>query len=200
MMTISFSFFAKGSDIIKCSLSAKKVGLMSPTKYTTPEQIEEMRREIRREKEKSANREGTAGSWRRRLPSGRKVIHLGGWLVFSTLVLVLVTAIIAINITKSRGEIPNIGGFQLFSVESGSMEPTLPVGSLILSRVPKDPGSLAGGDIVTFKTLSGFVVTHRIIEVLPNADGTAAYRTKGDNPRNSPDQELLTEDRVIGLL
>lgn len=125
-------------------------------------------------------------------------MHISGWLVFSMLVLLLAASIISINITKSRGEIPNIWGFQLFSVESGSMEPTLPVGSLIISRRPENPGEFAGGDIVTFRTLSGFVVTHRIIEVITNPDGTVAYRTKGDNPRNSADQELLTEDRVIG--
>jgi len=172
---------------------------MPPTKYTTPEQIEEMRREIRQEKEKLAKLSGAAGTWQRRLPSGRKVLHLGGWLVFSTLVLLLVTSIISINMAKSRGEIPSIWGFQLFSVDSGSMEPTLPVGSLIISRRPKDPGGLAGGDIVTFRTLSGFVVTHRIIEVITKSDGSVAYRTKGDNPRNSVDQELLTADRVIGI-
>lgn len=168
------------------------------TKYTTPEQIEEMRREIRQEKEKLATSPGAA-SRQRHLPSGRKVIRLGGWLVFSLLVVLLAASIISINITKSRGEIPNIWGFQLFSVESGSMEPTLPVGSLIVSRRPKDPGELAGGDIVTFRTLSGSVVTHRITEVISKSDGTVAYRTKGDNPRNSPDQELLTADRVIGI-
>ena len=172
---------------------------MSPTKYTTPEQIEEMRREILLEKQKLASEHGQDGSWKSRLLSRKWFIKLGSWTIFSALVLLLMSSIISINITKSRGEIPNIFGFQLFSVESGSMEPTLPIGSLIISRMPKDPADLTAGEIVTFRTLSGFVVTHRIIEVITDDNGTVGYRTKGDNPRNSPDQELLTADRVIGL-
>ncbi|KUO61392.1 MAG: S26 family signal peptidase [Gracilibacter sp. BRH_c7a] len=173
---------------------------MSSTKYTTPEQIAEMRRELLHEKHKLHKLQGQDLSWKSRLPSGKSMIQLSSWIVFSALVLLLVTSIISINLAKNRGEIPNIWGFQLFSVESGSMEPTLPIGSLIVSRIPKEPGSLTIGDIVTFRTISGIIVTHRIIEVIFNYDGTVAYRTKGDNPKNSPDPELLTEDRVIGLL
>ena len=172
---------------------------MTQTKYTTQEQIEAMRKEILHEKEKMARISTGKGSSGGRLPQGRQVVKTAGRVIFSALMLLLVWSIVSIQMTKSRGEIPNVLGFQLFAIESGSMEPTLKIGAVIISRKPKDPENLKANEIVTFRTLSNAIVTHRIIEVLINNDGSKAYRTKGDNPKNSADQELLTLNRVIGV-
>jgi len=171
---------------------------MTQTKYTTQEQIEAMRQEILREKEKMAGISTGKGPSKGRLSLRRQAVKTVGGGIFIGLCLLLVWSIISIQITKSRGEIPNVLGFQLFAVESGSMEPVLKVGVVIVSRKPKDPQNLKVNDIVTFRTLSNAIVTHRIIEVI-NDNGSRAYRTKGDNPINSPDQDLLTPNRVIGV-
>ncbi|MDQ7095407.1 signal peptidase I [Desulfosporosinus sp. PR] len=171
---------------------------MAPTRYTTPEQIEAMRQEILREKEKLAGVSPGKSPAANRLSRGRKVRKLVSGVAFAALCLLLVWTIISIQITKGKGEIPNILGFQVFTVESGSMEPTLKVGAVIVSRKTKDPAHLKVNEIVTFRTLSNAIVTHRIIEVI-DENGSKAYRTKGDNPINSPDQDLLTPDRVIGV-
>lgn len=173
---------------------------MAQSKYTTEEQIEAMRKEILQEKQRMAGvSTGTGKGPGGPLTYAVKAAKIGGWVIFLGVVLLLVGAIISINVTKSKGQVPNILGFQLFEVESGSMEPTLQVGAVIVSRRPHHPESLKVNDIVTFRTLSGAVVTHRIIEVVTDQDGSKAYRTKGDNPKNSPDQELVTPDRVIGV-
>ncbi|TGE35762.1 signal peptidase I [Desulfosporosinus fructosivorans] len=172
---------------------------MTQTKYTTQEQIEAMRQEIQREKEKMAGISSGKGPSGGRLPQGKQAVKTVGGAIFLALCLLIVWSIISIQMTKSRGEIPNVLGFQLFAIESGSMEPTLKIGAVIVSRKPKNPETLKVNDIVTFRTLSNAIVTHRIIEVDVNDEGSKAYRTKGDNPRNSADQELLTSNRVIGV-
>ncbi|HHZ12120.1 MAG TPA: translation elongation factor Ts, partial [Acholeplasmataceae bacterium] len=48
-----------------------------------------------------------------------------------------------------------------------------------------------------FKNLSGDIVTHRIVEVVRDDAGNTAYRTKGDNPRNSVDPEFLAKETEI---
>lgn len=171
---------------------------MTQTKFTTQEQIEAMRQEILREKEKLTEISSGKRLSRGRRPLRRQAMKSVGGVIFLVLCLFLVGSIILIQITKSRGEIPNVLGFQLFAVESGSMEPTLKIGAVIVSRKPKDPENLKTNDVVTFRTLSNAIVTHRIIEVLYD-NGSKAYRTKGDNPINSPDQDLLTPNRVIGV-
>lgn len=169
---------------------------MEQSKYTTEEHIEAMRSEILREKQKAA---GEAGAKGRRL-SWKKALKIFEWVVFLSLFIFLVVTLFGIYAAKERGETPTVFGiYQFYSVESGSMEPTLTVGSVIVCEKTQHPESLKEGQIVTFRTISGVVVTHRIVEVVKNEDGTISYRTRGDNPVNSPDQELLTPDRVIGV-
>lgn len=80
-------------------------------------------------------------------------------------------------------------GYRPVAVYSGSMEPTLGVGSLaVVKPVPAD--ELQVGDVITFSHpyLPGRLVTHRIVEIAPRGDaGGRAFRTKGDaNPRRDP--------------
>ena len=163
------------------------------SKYTTQEQIEEMRKEILLEKQKKSQKGSSKNI------NKKSVFKIGGQILFVGIILLLVTNLVFIQIAKSRGEIPGILGFHLFVVESGSMEPTLNIGSVLLSRTPKNPANLKVKDVVTFKTLTGHIVTHRIVEVVTDEAGQTAYHTKGDNPKNSIDQELLTPDRVLAV-
>lgn len=166
--------------------------------HTTQEQIDEMRREIQRERQKMIGGGKADYAGGAVVRDKRRVKRVVGQTVFLIVVFLLSAAIISIQVARSRGEIPNLLGFQLYVVQSGSMEPTLNVGTVILSRKPEHPESLAVNDIVTFKSLSGPVITHRIVETVTDGEGNIAYRTKGDNPRNSIDVELLTPDRVLG--
>jgi signal peptidase len=171
---------------------------MSESKYTTDEQIESMRREITLEKQLlacGAIHKGKTGKLRQK----RSAMKILGWVVFVAMVSALASAIFMVQAAKSRGEVPGFLGYHLFSIESGSMEPTLNVGTVILSRTSGHPDKLGKDTIVTFKTLSGYIVTHRIIEVRTGSDGNVLYRTKGDNPVNSPDEELLSPTRVIAV-
>lgn len=117
-------------------------------------------------------------------------------LVFFLLIHVLYSVFSA----RSRGETPEILGFQFYQIESGSMEPTLEIGNVIVSRTYKVQRELAIGDIITYEMTNGTVVTHRIVEVTSDEDGHTAYRTKGDNPDNSVDAELLTPDRIRAVM
>ncbi len=169
---------------------------MQQSRYTTQEMIDAMRGEIAREKERAVR--GTAarpGGW-----GWKRALKVAEWMVFLALFAMLVVTLFGVYTAKAKGETPAIFGvYQLYSVETGSMEPTLTVGSVIVCKTTEQPERLAARQIVTFHTTTGAVVTHRIIEVVTSAGGNVAYRTKGDNPVNSPDAELLTPDRVIGV-
>lgn len=55
-----------------------------------------------------------------------------------------------------------------FAVLSGSMEPELPVGSMVFVHWV-DPTNIAVGDSATFYRSDGAVVTHQVYEVDPVA-------------------------------
>jgi signal peptidase len=78
-------------------------------------------------------------------------------------------------------------GYRPVAVYSGSMVPTIGVGSLAVDR-PVAASEIRKGDIVTFSDpyVPGRLVTHRILRVFHTSHGTA-YWTKGDaNPARDP--------------
>lgn len=83
-------------------------------------------------------------------------------------------------------------GVSVKRVASGSMEPELPVGSLIFIR--EQPHYMRG-DIIVFPDDEGRAITHRLVDY---GDGGSLI-TKGDaNPTHDIWDRPLTEDDVIG--
>ena len=89
-------------------------------------------------------------------------------------------------------------GLQVFTVLSGSMEPAYHVGSLIFVK-EADSVELTSGDVITFMMDNNTVVTHRIVEVVPdeNDPEILRFRTKGD-ANNAEDGSLVHYRNVIG--
>jgi signal peptidase I len=77
-------------------------------------------------------------------------------------------------------------GWQLQHVESGSMEPTYPVGSLLVTA-QVDPTTVEVGMPIVFEDPRepGRLVTHRVVGVAPGTE--LAFLTRGDaNGTNDP--------------
>lgn len=81
-----------------------------------------------------------------------------------------------------------IFGIRSYVVESGSMRPTLPVGSIVFTE-PKSDYQI--GQIITFKR-GNISVTHRIVG---KKDGK--FQTKGD-ANKEVDPQLVNKSDVIG--
>jgi len=92
------------------------------------------------------------------------------------------------------------GGISFLTVLTGSMEPTLPINSLVILRAT-DPNTLEVGDIVTYLRPNNTTVTHRIIEVIENYRGTQerGFRLQGDN-NTLADSEVVLGANVIGII
>ena len=86
-------------------------------------------------------------------------------------------------------------GRQLFIIGGGSMEPTIPVGSLVIAT-PPDPARIAPGDVVTVRIGDGLVVTHRVTRVVDDAGGRW-FQMKGD-ANQSADANLVPAASVVG--
>lgn len=110
-----------------------------------------------------------------------------------TTVLVVLVVILALLLAGVR-----LVGLQVFSVLSGSMEPTYHVGSLIYVK-SVDPAQLQPGDVITFLLDESTVATHRIVEVIPDESDSEVlrFRTKGD-ANEAVDGGLVHCKNVIG--
>lgn len=114
------------------------------------------------------------------------------WIFVSVVALALVAVIV----------IPKLLGWVPLTVLTGSMTPTIPVGSqVVVERVHgnADLAKLEPGQIITFlpKPDSGMTVTHRIVAKTTDPDGTVRLRTRGD-ANNAEDPWELTSKQVRG--
>ncbi len=90
--------------------------------------------------------------------------------------------------------VPFPGNYKVFTVQSGSMEPTIHTGSMIFVRPEADYNV---GDIITKRTDDPkMTVTHRIVSK-EELQGKVAFETKGD-ANNAPDGEKFTKEGIIG--
>lgn len=92
-----------------------------------------------------------------------------------TSVLVIVAALVAVALVGVR-----LIGLQAYTVLSGSMEPVYHVGSLIYVK-ETDCRELEVGDDITFMLNETTIVTHRIVEILPDTEDPTVlrFRTQG---------------------
>lgn len=94
----------------------------------------------------------------------------------------------------------DLAGYSLFRVVTGSMEPTIPVGSLLLSR-NVEISQVQEKDIICFRAqdsqIFGKMMTHRVVEVQTEADGSVSFVTKGDANLVS-DGYFVTESEFVG--
>lgn len=114
------------------------------------------------------------------------------WNTFTTILVTIVVAL-AILLVGAR-----VIGLQVFTVLSGSMEPTYQTGSLIYVK-DVNPYELELGDVITFMLDEDTVATHRLVEVVPDAsDSTVVrFKTKGD-ANEVEDGSLVHYKNVIG--
>jgi signal peptidase len=89
-----------------------------------------------------------------------------------------------------------VAGFRPVAVYSGSMVPTLRVGSVAVDR-PVAASSVRVGDVITFTDpyVSGRLVTHRVVRIFHTTKGPA-YQTKGDANSARDPWTVRLPDRV----
>ena len=114
------------------------------------------------------------------------------WNIVSSILVALVV-ILALLLVGAR-----VVGLQVFTVLSGSMEPTYHTGSLIYVK-KVDPYTIKEGQPITFMLDENTVATHRVVGIVPDEEDPAVirFRTKGD-ANEAEDGSLVHYKNVIG--
>ena len=94
----------------------------------------------------------------------------------------------------------SFGGYSFFRVVTGSMEPTIPTGALLICR-SMDVNDVAVGDIICFHSKDRYmkdsVITHRVYDIRYDNEYNANLITKGD-ANLTVDGYISTENNFIG--
>ena len=108
-------------------------------------------------------------------------------------IVLVVVVLLAILFVGSVFPIP--GNYKIMTVLSGSMEPTIKMGSVVIMKPSED---YKIGDIITFQKTARAKnpITHRIVE-MEVIEGNPVYITKGD-ANEDPDSGRVYKNQIIG--
>lgn len=127
----------------------------------------------------------------------KKILNISFWIIIVLLTISIIISVIA----HFNGTSPSIFGYSIYRVSSGSMEPELSVGDVILGKQVDNPEQIKVGDVITFSgsgQMTGELITHEVIVAPMYENGNYVLQTKGianqipDNP--------ITFDKVVSIM
>lgn len=123
------------------------------------------------------------------------------WNSIGLAICVFLSLIIVVNVTMivksyiSPHKVPDFMGYKPFIVLSGSMEPAILTGDIVLTKITRAE-DVAQNDIITFRVDRDTAVTHRVTEVVVE-EGQISFLTKGDANVGS-DAAVVTPEMLEG--
>lgn len=124
--------------------------------------------------------------------------------IFQALIILLVVYVFTTSIISfAKKDIPTVFQRNFFVVQTDSMEDSIMVGDLIVSK-KTTIDKVKEGDIITFVCIDpneivvNQVITHRCIEII-NEEGKIYLVTKGDNAI-SKDRLKVSEENFLGVV
>ena len=133
-----------------------------------------------------------------KLKKGLKIASIIFTVIKVICVILLILLILVLVMQRvSKNEIA-VGGFRIFNVATESMVPKYKVGDIIVIKAI-EPSKLKVGDDITYlgekDTFKDRVVTHQLVEIEENENGTI-YHTRGiANPVEDP---TIRADQIYG--
>ena len=132
-------------------------------------------------------------------------IYKFGTAVGMVLCIILIPVLVINGILIFRGytdtdKVPQIAGTVPMIVLTDSMYPTIQSGDLILCHT-EDAKNIRTGDVISFFDPAGdgsSVVTHRVMDITEDKEGTPAWVTRGD-ANNAEDLEPVPAENLVGV-
>ena len=100
-------------------------------------------------------------------------------------------------------ETPSFFGIKTYVIISGSMEPNINIGDIVIAKSIKNKEeSIKVGDIISYRKGQN-VITHRITNIEKDENGILRIATKGDNNNTEESERILInniEGKVITII
>lgn len=116
-----------------------------------------------------------------------------GRIIFFIVAIVVIFNLILL-VQKIQNKPASIFGYKVFVVISGSMEPNIHVGDIVITK-NVDEENIKIGDVITFNN-DKYTITHRVIDIIQGDE--IFYKTKGDH-NSVADKDLIKYNNIEGL-
>ncbi|MBR1482492.1 MAG: signal peptidase I [Ruminococcus sp.] len=121
--------------------------------------------------------------------------------VIIVLIMVVSVMVVVLSLTSKSSGVSNIFGIAPLSVQTDSMEDTIKVNDMIISKTTENGDVFEVGDVVTFPIREDGVEvlnTHRIVDIVEK-EGMKFYKTQGDNKAVCPeaDSDLQSSYTIV---
>lgn len=131
----------------------------------------------------------------------KKIIAIIVYILLSPVMIYNISLIIS-SILKPN-KTPSFLGIKTYVIISGSMEPNISVGDIVIARnIKNEERELKIGDIISFRS-GHSVITHRIVNIEKDKNGVLRIRTKGDSNNTEDGVDILInniEGKVIAVI
>lgn len=124
----------------------------------------------------------------------KKKQQKGGGIASTLCRIIGILFIVVVILTCIPLTVPRLLGYEIYNVETGSMTPELPVGSVIYVKYV-EPQNISPDDIITYET-DGAYITHR---VMTNRIVEGEFITKGD-ANETEDGMPVPYSAVVGVV
>ena len=130
-------------------------------------------------------------------PAAARARRIAGEAALYVLLVLLVATTVVVK-AGSNGSPISIAGFSAMIVVSESMQSEIPKGSLVVTKAV-DPGTLEIGDDITYMAGRATTVTHRIVGIVEDYEGTGerAFVTQGVM-NSAADSQPVAAANVVG--
>ena len=108
------------------------------------------------------------------------------------IVLLIYNLTIIVKSIVNPNKTPSFLGIKTYIIVSGSMEPNLNIGDIVIVRETLD---IKVGDVISFRE-NMEIITHRVSDI-QKLNGEIKYQTKGDN-NNNVDTEFVALKNIEG--
>lgn len=125
------------------------------------------------------------------LPSGQRPGTRGGGLAPALCNIIGTVMLLAVIAASLAVTVPRLMGYGIYDIVSGSMEPGIPVGSVIYVEQAA-PEDIQAGDVIAFQSGES-VIAHRVVE---NHVVEGSFTTKGDANAEEDMQAVAYQDLI----
>lgn len=134
--------------------------------------------------------------------NAKKIIKTVLIILYQILVIMALILTMVIVLQRISANNQSIGGYKIFRVITGSMEPEYEVGEVIISKEVNPKDIKVGDDIVYLGRVgeySGKIIMHNVVAIDTDENGDLIFHAKGLQS-NSVEDPQITEDQIYGVV